>query len=139
MKFKDYTPDKMRKLKENGEYPFEDVENSSSGEVLIYKYDIGICSLLERLYDLIIKKHVGITIWSDYYFGNDEVWFGSAEEVIFLLEDKDINKIQAIKITESGVTYNEESSFDWCCIDYFTFYPKEQIIKKNSYVIKDFH
>lgn len=139
MKFRDYTPDKIYKLKKRGEFPFEDVERSSLGEVLIYKYDIGICSVLDHLYDLTVKEHLGITIWSDYYFGNDEMWFDSAEEVIELLEDKDINKIQAIKTTEMGVTYNEDSSFDWCCVDYFTFYPKEQIIKKNSYVIKDFH
>ena len=125
----------MPKLKENGEYPFKGSEITSGSQVLIYDYDVGICAMLDRLDNLITEPKVSVTIWSDSYFGDKEMWLYDAGEAYTLLEDKDINQIIAIEISTMG--YDE--SFDWVVTDHFVFYPKEQIIKNFSYIIKDFH
>lgn len=113
MKFKDFYPEKMHELKENGKYPYEEEVKLSKGEALVYEYKVGICVILEQMLRLIFdEKKVGIGIKTDGS-DSDDPWFTTHEiaDALKFLKDKNTSEIKSVMIVSYKGDWGNETYF----------------------------
>lgn len=107
MKFKDNFMYKLYEFKKANNF-FKNDSFTEVGRVPIFKYDIGICLMLEQLQELIFKEVEQINIKDS---NSDESYFSNAEEALEFLKNKDVSEVESVLIIEYGEDNTRNSSY----------------------------
>lgn len=108
MKFKDNFMYEVYEFKKANNF-FKTDNFTEVGRVPIFKYDVGICLMLEQLQELIFKEVEQINIKE---INSDEsCFFSNAEEALAFLKNKDVGEVESVSIIEHGEDNTRNSSY----------------------------